>query len=158
MNLPHGGWMPYEAVGVYNLDGEFLGYSVKNQAVDKLHNNNLWTESPEDVADLKAQLARLNDQTAVLAYWPDVRDPEVQALLDDANFEPLTLSPVEVVDEENSIHVWLEEPSDENPYGRIDQDASTIVYKDVMAPAPTDVARRWKKAQEIVARRRADAG
>lgn len=147
--------MAYEAVSVYDLDGNFLGYSIKNQAADKLHNNNLWAES--DVADLQAQLARLNDQTAVLAYWPDIRDPEVQALLDDKNFEPLVLSPVEVVDEENSVYIWIEEPSDDNPYGRMDPDASIIAYKTEMAPAPTDVHRRNKKAQEIVARRRSGA-
>src|SRR4051812_13297870 len=153
MNLPHGGWMPYEAVSVYNLDGDFLGYSIKNQAVDKLHNNNLWAES--DVDDLKAQLVRLNDETAILAYWPDIRDPEVEALLNDPNFEPLTLSAVEVVDEDNSVFVWITEPTDEDPFGEMDRDASVLVYKNIMAPAPVDVHRRNKKAQEIVARKRA---
>jgi hypothetical protein len=147
--------MAYEAVSVYDLDGNFLGYSIKNEAADKLHNNNLWAEA--DVADLQAQLHRLNDQTAVLAYWPDIRDPEVEALLNDENFEPLVLSPVEVVDEDNSIFIWIREPTEDDPFGQMDRDASVLVYKNVMAPAPTDVHRRNKKAQEIVARKRSGA-
>ena len=149
--------MAYKAVSIYTLEGEFLGYGLKQDGVDKLHNNNLWTESPEDVTDLKAQLGRLNDAVDIRAYWPDVRDPEVTALTDDPEFEPLTYSKVEVVDEENSLFIWIEEPTDESP-GQMDPDASIIAYKWVDAPAPTDVQARIKKACEIVARRRAANG
>lgn len=148
--------MSYVAVVIYDMDGNFLGYSIKDEAVDKLHNNNLWTESAPDMEDLKAQLARLNDSTAVLAHWPDVRDPEVVALLDDPNFEPLALSPVEVVDEEASVFIWIEEPNDENPFGQMDRENSIINHKIEMAPAATDVQKRVKKACEIVARQRAN--
>ena len=146
--------MAYQAVSIYTLDGQFLGYGLKQDGVDKLHNNNLWTDRPEDVADLKAQLGRLNEAIDIRAYWPNVRDPEVEALLTNPEFEPLKLSAVEVVDEENSLFVWEEEPSDESP-GKMDPDASIIAYKFVDAPAPTDVQARVKKACEIVARQRA---
>lgn len=147
--------MTYASVVIYDMDGNFLGYSIRQDGVDKLHNNNLWTESADDVADLKAQLARLNDSTAIQAYWPDVRDPEVQTILDDPNFEPLTLSPVEVVDHDSSVFIWIEEPNDENPYGKMDEKASVILYKNEMAPSPVGVQARIKKACEIVARQRA---
>jgi hypothetical protein len=149
--------MAYQAVSIYTLDGAFLGYGLKQDGVDKLHNNNLWTDSAEDVEDLKAQLGRLNDAVDIRAYWPDVRDEEVQAILNDPEFEPLKLSAVEVVDEENSLFIWIEEPSDTSP-GQMDPDASIIAYKFVDAPAPTDVQARIKKACEIVARRRAANG
>jgi hypothetical protein len=147
--------MSYSAVVVYDLAGAFLGYSIKQDGVDKLLNNNLW--SPDDQDDLKLQLKRLNDATDIRNFWPDVRDPEVQALLDDPEFQPLELSPVEVVDEENSVFIWIEEPSEENPFGKMDPDASIIVHKNEMAPSPARVQERVKNACEIVARRRAGA-
>jgi hypothetical protein len=147
--------MTYQAVTIYDANATFLGYAIKQDGVDKLHNTNLWTQN--DIEDLKKQLHRLNDQTSVLQFWPDVRDPEVKAITDDPNFEPLKLSPVEVIDEENSVYVWIEEPSEENPFGEMDRELSHIAYKHEMAPAPTDVQARIKKACEIVARRRAEA-
>lgn len=149
--------MNFQTVFVYDTDGAFLGFSIFKPGAQKLHTANLWEDTPEDKADLKAQLDRLNDDYDVRAYWPDVRDSEVVALLDDPGFEPLKLSPVEVVDEEKSIFVWIEEPSDENPYGKADPDETIIVYKNEMAPAPVDVQARIKKACEIVARDRARA-
>jgi hypothetical protein len=150
--------MSYSAVSIYDLDGNFLGYSIKQTGVDKLLNNNLWSERPEDVEDLKAQLARLNDAVDIRAYWPDVRDPEVQELVNNPDWEPLVLSPVEVMDEENSIQIWEQEPNLETGEpGILDRDASIIVFKNVMAPAPAHVQARIKKACEIVARRRANA-
>lgn len=149
--------MAFKTVVVYDLDGEFLGYSIFADGAKKLHTANLWSESTDDVVDLQAQLARLRDQGDVLAFWPNVRDPEVQALLNDPTFESLALSPVEVVDDERSVFVWIEEPSDENPFGKMDRDASTIVHKTQMAPSPVDVQARVKKACEIVARRRANS-
>jgi hypothetical protein len=149
--------MSYIAVSIYDLDGSFLGYGIKQEGVDKLLNNNLWTESPEDVSDLKAQLSRLNEAVDIRAYWPNVRDPEVQELVNNPNWEPLEYSPVEVVDEENSIQIWEKEPDNEQP-GILDHEASVIVYKHVMAPAPAHVQARIKKACETVARRRAANG
>lgn len=144
----------YQAVSVYSLEGEFLGYTIKQVGVDKLLNNNLWAEA--DVPDLKAQLQRLNEQGDIRQFWPNVRDPEVQALINDDNWEPLEKSPVQVTDEENSVFVWIEEPSDESP-GIMDTENSIIVTKTVLAPAPAHVSARIKKACEVVARRRAGA-
>lgn len=148
--------MAYHAVSIYDLDGNFLGYSVHQEGVDKLLNNNLWTESPEDVEDLKTQLARLNDATSIREFWPDVRDPEVKALTDNPEWEPLALSPVEVEDLDNSVLIWEEEPDDSiGSPGILDREASVIVTKWVNAPAPAHVQARIKKACEIVARQRA---
>jgi hypothetical protein len=147
--------MAYSAVQIHDLDGRFLGFGIRQDGSLKLHSANLWAE--EDADDLRLQLSRLNDQRAVLAYWPDVRDPEVKALTDDPTWEPLVLSPIEVIDEEKSIFVWIEEPNDENPFGRMDPDRSVLVHKFDHAPAPTDVQQRIKKACEIVARKRAEA-
>lgn len=148
--------MSFQTVYVYDADGEFLGLSIYKPGAQKLHTANLWQNTPEDTADLARQLERLNDDVDVRAFWPDVRDPEVQELLDDPEFEKLKLSPVEVVDEDKSVFVWIEEPSDENPYGKADPELSVIVYKNEMAPAPVDVQARVKKACEVVARRRAN--
>lgn len=148
--------MAYRAVSVYTLEGEFLGYSIQQEGIEKLLNNNLWSESPEDTEDLKAQLARLNEAVDIRAFWPNIRDPEVQELINNPDWEPLQMSKVEVVDEDNSLFIWLEEPSDESP-GIMDTENSIIEYKLVDAPAPTDVQARWKKACEVIARQRAAA-
>ena len=146
--------MAFSAVQVHDLEGKFLGFAILKEGTDRLHSTNVWAEADAD--DLRAQLDRLNDQRAVLAFWPDVRDPEVQELVGNPDWEPLALSPVEIVDEEKSVYVWIEEPSEENPFGRADPDLSVVVHKTVMAPAPTDVQQRVKKACEIVARKRAE--
>lgn len=148
--------MSFQTVYVYDADGVFLGLSIYKSGAQKLHTANLWQNNPEDTADLARQLERLNDDVDVRAFWPDVRDEDVQALLNDPEFEKLKLSPVEVVDEDKSVFVWIEEPSDENPYGKADPELSVIVYKNEMAPAPVDVQARVKKACEVVARRRAN--
>ena len=146
--------MSFNAVGVYDLDGLFIGYSIKEDGSQKLHTANLWTESDEDIKDLQAQLLRLNEAVDIRAYWPDVRDPEVVELLNDVNFQPLKMSPVEVEDLENSKLVWIEEPTEGSP-GRLDMGPSIIAFKTVDAPAPSDVKLRIKNACEIVARKRA---
>ncbi len=145
--------MTFTTAFVYDGDGQFLGFSIYKKGAQKLHTANLWQE--EDLEDLKQQLARLVDDLDVRAYWPDVRDPEVVALLDDSTWEPLELHPIEVDDEENSVIVWKIEPSEEYPHGIIDRTLSVIATKIVMAPAPVEVQARVKKACEIVARARA---
>jgi hypothetical protein len=147
--------MAFRAVQVHDLDGKFLGFAIQQEGAQKLHSANFWPEA--ETEDLRAQLSRLNDQRAVLAFWPDVRDPDVQTFLTNPAWEPLALSPQEVVDEDKSIFVWIEEPNDENPYGKMDEDASVLVMKAIMVPAPTDVQQRVKKACEIVARQRSEA-
>lgn len=150
--------MAFEVVYVYDANGTNRGATILQQGANKLHTLNLWDiNNPEDAADLREQLGRLVDNTDVRAFWPDVRDADVQALLNNSEWEPLTLSPAEVMDEENSVIVWQEEPSDENPYGRMDSDLSVIVNKTVMVPSPAEVKRRTMKACEVIARSRANA-
>jgi hypothetical protein len=151
--------MAFEPVAVYNLDGVFVGYGIRNadEGVMKLHSTNLWGETQEDKIDLNEQLGRLNANVDIRAFWPQVQDPDVQAILNEPTFEPLKTSPVEVVDEDNSVFIWHEEPNHEaGTPGIMDQDNSIIIYKTVQTPAPTDVKRRIMKASEIVARARAE--
>ena len=152
----------FKPVAVYDFDGNFLGYAVKRDGVDKLHSMNLWNDQ-----DIQAQLERLNADVDLRQHWPHPKDPEVLALLDDETFEPIAYKDVQVVDDEQSRYVYKQIPrtgieraqlgsglvdSDE-----IDEEASTIVYKTVMVPErPTDVMWRIKKACEQVARERAN--
>lgn len=151
--------MKFEAVAIYNLDGQFLGYGIRNtdEGVTKLHSANLWRDTEADKADLREQLGRLNANVDIRAYWPQVQDPDVQSLLNDPTFEPLKLSPIEVVDEDASVFIWHQEPDHQTgDPGIMDQDNSVIIYKTVQAPAPVEVKRRIMKASEIVARARAE--
>lgn len=150
--------MSARAVAVYTLgdQAEFVGYAIQKNCEDprvhKLTSVNLWTDDETD--DLRAQLARLNDQSEVLKFWPDYRDPEVLAILANPNFMPIQYEDADVVDEAKSIIVWLEEPREGLPYGRMDEDNSVIVTKTEKAPTPASQQARTKGAQEIVARRR----
>lgn len=148
--------MSFTALAVYDLEGNFLGWTIGHfeKNVYKLHTTNLWQENEGD--DLKDQLLRLNDQVDIKAFWPDVREPEVQALLNDPNWAPVQKVPVEVPDNEKSLFVYLEEPREEDGFpGRIDEENSVIVYTEIMVPSPADNLRRVKQACEIVARERA---
>lgn len=153
----------YQAVAIYDLQkGDFIGYTIKEQNAQKLQTTNLYTES--ESADLETQLSRLNDSSAVLAAWPDARDPDVVKVLEDPNFMPIEMIEDDMVDEENSYYVYTQVPEiDESgaPTGRttegeIDKTASVIVTKRMKVPArPSDVMERTKAACEVVARRRA---
>lgn len=160
--------MSYEAVVIYK-QGAFLGYGILNEA-DKLDSVNVWYEGEE--TDLCATIERLNTQDLVTTHWPSPEDPDVLALTDDREWEPVEWRPVKVIDYENSTIVYermikLDEAGfpvfDENDnfvYSDEDTDVidggnSEIVYQFANAPDPAMVQARHFKAMEVVARRRA---
>lgn len=148
----------YIALALHDLDGDFIAFTIGkvDENVLVLHTTNMWTE--EDSADLTEQIDRLNDQTSVLAYYPDARDPEVQALLDDPTWQPVDRIPTEVPDNDKSVFIYTDPPREEDGFpGSIDEDNSIIIMKTVMIPSPADTLRRVKDACEIVARKRANA-
>jgi hypothetical protein len=157
-----GAWMSYVPCLVYDLDGNFVGYSILNNEARKLKTTNLWTD--EERAKLDEQVARLNGHQALSAHWPRLDDPEVIALLSDPSFMPLETEVADVVDDEHSYYVWTEVPEIDHagqPTGRmvkgeLDRQASVIAYKKATVPKrPIDAQIRTKKAQEIVAQKRA---
>lgn len=142
----------HEIALVYNADGDFSGYSILKG--NKLASTNLWSEG--DLADLQAQVARLNESVNIKQYWPNTRDPEVQALLNDPNFMPYDTVMERVVDDANSYLVYDETQETENGAPVLDLERSVLAYKDKeVAKNPTEVSVRFKRAHEIVARRRA---
>lgn len=149
----------YAAVAIYDLSGDFLGYAIRDtRTTNKLQSLNLWKEGQE--GGLNSQLGRLNEQAALKDHWPSLKDPEVQALLQDPSFEPIEYEEQEAVDEEKSHYVYKQIAGTEGEWidGDVDEEASTIVIKTVSVPKrPTDAMLRIKKACEIVARRRAGA-
>lgn len=161
--------MTYIQALVYDAEGNFRGYTTLNAETNKLKSTNLWSE--KELPQLKEQLDRLNVGSALSAHWPAPSDPEVMALLNDPTWEPLEMVPGRAVDDLRSHWVWTQTPKI-NPMtgqpdigadgqmiminGELDQDASVIVYKTIMVPKePIKAQIRTKKAQDIVARRRA---
>lgn len=145
--------MAYRHVAVFELDGTFVGYAVKEADDQKLQSTHLYAE--EEGEDLAKRIAALNESQTVTAAWPDARDPEVQALVNDTAFEPIEMVKEEVVDTDNSYIVYLKDADDEDTYD-IDMEASVLKYKIALVPArPSDFMARTKKACEVVARRRA---
>ncbi len=157
----------YRRVFVYDEEGEFLGYGIKQDRANGLQTTHLYQEAEMD--NLWRQLERLNEADALRSVWPDARDPEVQALLADESWEPVQTAMMEVIDEEESTLVYGEEwatdrtgaellGDDGRPVmtqGDLLPDLSTIVYKTVEAPrSPAEVGQRIQKAQELVAKRR----
>lgn len=147
----------YFPLALYDLDGNFLAFTIGKAGPDgtflKLHTTNVWAQ--EDGVDLSQQIERLNDQNNILPFWPQVRDPEVQALLDDPEFEPVQLSSLEIPDETKCVYVYLEPPREEDGFpGAIDENNSIIVMKTIMAPSSAATLKRAKAACEVIARQR----
>jgi hypothetical protein len=171
--------MAYGEVAIYSLAGDFLGYTIKSDAIDpgtgqpvkKLQTTNLYLEGEED--KLKEQLERLNQDVDLRLHWPNPKDPEVMQLLNDPDFIPLEYELREVVDDETSYYVWKLEPEVSEETGQyvidpttgqphmiqgteLDEMSSVVRYKQAYVPKrPTDVMWRIKLACEKVARQRA---
>jgi hypothetical protein len=142
----------YRHVAVFELDGTFIGYAVKEANNRTLQSTHLYAE--DEGEDLTKRIAELNESQNVLAAWPDARDPDVQALVNDPSFEPLEMIESEVVDEDNSYIVYKKDADGEDTF-EIDPESSVLRMKVAQVPArPSDVMARTKKACEVVARRR----
>ena len=145
--------MAYHHVAVFSLEGDFIGYAIREESAMKLQSINLYREDEGEV--LTQRLAELNDSQTVLAAWPDARDPDVEALVNDPTFEPIEMTEAEVVDTDNSYLVY-EKDADGVETFEIDKEASVVRYKIAKVPVrPSDFMERTKKACEVVARRRA---
>jgi hypothetical protein len=135
------------------LDGQFLGYSIKQDRVNRLQSTHLYAEAEEQ--ELAKRLQELNEKQAITSVWPDARDPEVQALVNDPSFEPIEMTEEEVMDTENSYIVYLKDAEGEDTFD-IDQEASVLKYKTAKVPLrPSDYMKRTKTACETIARQRA---
>lgn len=144
--------MAYRHVAVFELDGEFLGYSVYQEGAHKLQSTHLYSE--DDGEDLAKRIVALNESQTLLGAWPDAHDPEVQALVNDPTFEPIEMIKRDVVDDDNSYLVYVKDTDGEDTM-EIDEDASVVHYKEAMVPIrPSDFFARTKRACEVVARRR----
>src|ERR1044072_4802472 len=95
--------MSYEAVQIHDLEGKFVGYTIKKTGLPKLQSSNIWVEGEED--DLREQLGRLLADVDIKQSWPSAKDPEVVALLNDLEFHPIEFEQVDVVDDEASTYI-----------------------------------------------------
>lgn len=155
--------MTYVQALVYDLEGNFRGYTTLNHEANKLKSTNLWSEA--ELPKLQEQLDRLNVGSELMAHWPSLNDPQVAALLNNPAWEPLEMEWADVVDEERSHYVFEQVPEIDLATGRetgrlvngnIDEQASVIVLKKAQVPKePVKAQLRIKKAQETVARQRA---
>ena len=139
---------------LHDINGDFRGYTLLKG--DKLSSTNIWPE--QEIQDLLLQAKRLNDDVNIRQFWPNTRDPEVQALLNDSSFMPYETTTEQVVDDENSYYRWSAYDGQGNPApgAVLDRDASVLTYKAQVVPVhPEEVTLRFKRAHEIVARRRA---
>lgn len=153
----------YSAVAVYTLQGGFVGYTIHNPGAIKLQSTNLYNEDEQE--QLAKRLAALNESSQIKAQWPDAKDPEVQALVDDPTFEPIEYKDDQVLDEDNSYLVYIKVPVIDEMTGEqtneyidgpeLDREASVLKWVTKKVPVrPSDWYERVKKAQEVVAKRR----
>jgi len=144
----------YRNVAVFTLEGELVGFAIKEDGAEKLQSTHLY---PEDAGeDLAKRLDELNNDADLQSVWPDAKDPEVQVLVNDPNFEPVEMVLDDVVDMENSYLVPMVNMHGEEIPGVWDDNASVVVMKKAQVPKdPSAYFARTKKACEIVARRRA---
>jgi len=153
----------YGPVLIYKPDGTFIGHAIMADGAPKLKSTNVYRE--EERPKLEETLVQLNHGRAVRDQWPDARDPAVERILADPDWESVEMVASQVIDDDNSYLVWLKVPVLDdwgNPVPdqwqdgpNVDMEASVIVYKTIMAPArPSDVFERTRKAQELVAQQR----
>lgn len=142
----------YGHVAVFELDGTFVGYAVKEENNRTLQSTHLYREDEGEA--LAKRVAELNESQRVLGTWPDARDPDVVALVNNPNFEPIEYVENEVIDMDKSYLVYLKDADGEDTL-EVDPEASVVVYRTAKVPArPSDYFERTKKACETVARQR----
>lgn len=136
----------YESCYVYDLSGNQLGWIIRKAGTLGIRGTNIY-DNPQELDD---QLERLNNDAKIKGHWPSLLDPDVQALIQDPQWEPLEYMEDEVMDETKSSFVYTED-------GDINWSESNIVYKTITVPADSNkAAERTKKAMEIIATKRAE--
>lgn len=148
------------------------GYVIKKVGLPKLESVNIYT--PEEYDEACAQVNYLNEITTLREFWPAPTDPEVEALIDDPEFEPVQYDAVEVPDMDNSDLVYDTKPGarigtdeqgnpvfgpdevkyDEEGKPTVNYRLSTITYKVEQTPRLTDTRSRIDTACEMIARKR----
>lgn len=121
--------MSYLIAKIATLDDEELGYVVVKEGTAKLEDSNIWVEGE----GIEEHVAKLNDLVLLKQHWPDARDPEVTALVNDPEFEPLVYTEQEVYDDATEEYAYINALKN-----------------------PAQPMERYNIACEIVARRRAE--
>ena len=150
----------YVIVEIRDLDGSNIGFAVHKEGTLKLEDTNIWTTEESD--QLAEHVGALNNRVELQAHWPNAQDPDVLELIEDPNFEALEYEDQDGVDQgrlydlvqEGEIRITEEDgeqivdPRDSHLIPTI----SERVLKD-----PAQPMNRYRKASEIVARRRLEA-
>jgi hypothetical protein len=114
-------------------DPEFIGYAIvrehEGNGVDEVpfRLDGVHVYGPSEKVELVEQLALLNKNADLKPFWPDAKDPEVEAIYGDSSFEPYPTN---------------ERDQPLNDKGEVDWN---VPYN------------RLAKAQEIIARKRKEA-
>lgn len=122
--------MTYVIAKIATLDDEDLGYVVVKEGTAKLEDSNIWLEGE----GIEEHVAKLNDLVLLKEHWPDARNPEVQELVNNPEFEPLVFTEQEVYDENSGEKAYINALKN-----------------------PAQPMERYNTACEIVARRQAEA-
>lgn len=154
--------MYYVICKVLDLSEVELGYVVLKEGTEKLADTNLWTEEQSD--ELREHVADLNRRIELKNHWPESRDPELLALIDDPDFEPLVYGEIEVVDEEETqrlVDTGVITPVKDYTTGSYvvaDSDQHLIpMRKERTLIDPSQPMERYRKAAEAIATKRAQA-
>jgi hypothetical protein len=80
----------YEIVRVTQLDGVEIGYAIWRVDTLKFEDTNIYEP---DAKGLDERVAELNENLRLRPFWPDARDPELMALIQNPDWEPIELDP-----------------------------------------------------------------
>lgn len=150
--------MKYEAVYLHNRAGEFVGVAIHKVGTQKLHDTNIWTESQSNVEEFRATLERLNDENVLRQFWPNAMDPEVVELVENPDWEPLTLKKEAVIDYDASTIVFIKQPRwgwefDSNAGAQIgfDDEKAEPIYEGAVVPKanPDTGEVEWYDTEEV---------
>lgn len=139
-------------VGTIVADGNLLGEVILIPGQTAIVGTHYYR--PYEKEALRDRLQELDNEQAILQYWPSFDDPQVQRLLRDETFEPLEMEWVDapVTGPDGKL---VEAPDSDHDPDR-PWEAKLVTERKQVPKEPSAVTARIKTAQEMVARARAN--
>lgn len=76
----------YEIVELLDAAENTVGYAIRKEGTLKLDSLNIY--APEEYDKLLVEVKNRRERALLTQHWPDPNEPEVQALVEDPNFDP----------------------------------------------------------------------
>lgn len=146
--------MTFIPLALADSDNHRQGFVIYRAGASKLHETSIYTAD-----EVKARVAELNRDEALREVWPDANDPEVLALVNDPDFEPLEWIEEDVVADMDELVRLVDSGEvklDPETQQVIEGGEKIRTEKDRVLKDPSQPMQRIRKATETIAERRLD--